>query len=109
MGDHIPDTSHAMRLLHMLLPSWDGVCQVLQATQPTTAKVKDCLLAEEEARHTTMAFANSGTASALATALHDPNSRAYLQVLVSTQFGNVLLNPDTNISQPGNAQGKRQQ
>jgi hypothetical protein len=41
MGDIISDTSHALRLLRFLPPSWDGVCQVLWASQLMVAKVKD--------------------------------------------------------------------
>jgi hypothetical protein len=29
MGDKIPDTSHALHLLHHLPSTWDGICQVL--------------------------------------------------------------------------------
>jgi transposase InsO family protein len=94
MGDAISDTSHALRLLRFLPPSWDGVCQVLRASQPTVAKVKDRLLAEEEARKTAMAFANAGTASALLSVLH-PQQIAGLQALMTTQFGRVTLNDAT--------------
>jgi gag-polypeptide of LTR copia-type len=93
MGDVIPDTSHAMRLLRHLPPSWDGVCQVLRASQPTVTKVKDRLLAEEQARKTQLAFTNAGNAQAL-TAVTDPAvALANLQALISSQFGSILLNP----------------
>jgi hypothetical protein len=67
MGNVISETSHVLRLLRFLPLSWDGVCQVLQASQPTVAKVKDQLLAEEEARKTAMAFANAGLCFAFST------------------------------------------
>jgi hypothetical protein len=92
MGDTISDTSHALRMLRLLPPSWDGVCQVLRASQPTVARVKDRLLAEEEARKTAMAYANAGTATALLSALKDPQQAASIQALISTQFGSILLN-----------------
>jgi hypothetical protein len=111
MGDTINDTSHALRMIRFLPPSWDGVCQVLRATQPTVAKVKDRLLAEEEARKTAMVYANAGTASALLSTINDPRQLAGLQALMTTQFGQILLNdktkPTNNAQQPNDQKRQR--
>jgi hypothetical protein len=93
MDHSISDTSHALRMIRHLPPSWDGICQVLRATQPTVAKVKDRLMAEEQARKTALTYAHSNGASALAAALNDPTAIANLQALISTQFGSILLQP----------------
>jgi hypothetical protein len=104
MGDDISETSHALRMLRLLPPSWDGVCQVLRASQPTISKVKDRLMAEEEARQTALTFANSGSATALQAAMQDSSK---FQAMVSTQFGSVLLHP--NAIQQQNKPKKNQQ
>ena len=96
MGGKIPDTSHTLRLLRHLPPTWDGVCQVPCASQPTVAKVKDRLLAEEQARKTTLTYVNGGTAMALLNFItKDANLSPELQALVMTQFGSMVLNPDS--------------
>jgi hypothetical protein len=114
-GDVISDTTHALRLLRFLPLSWDGVCQVLWASQPTVAKVKDQLLAEEEARKTAVAFANAGMASALLLMLQ-PQQLTGLQALMTTQFGWITLNDTANnhnsgqgANQKANGQVREQQ
>jgi transposase InsO family protein len=109
MGDKIPDTSHAMRLIRLLPPSWEGLCVVLRGSMPTVARVKASLLAEEESRKTVLSYAYAGSATALLSALPNPQSlptpptaalhatpdpqlMANLQALITTQFGSLLLN-----------------
>jgi len=107
MGDKITDTSHALRLICLLPPSWEGVCQVLHATAPTVSRVKDRLMAEEQARKTASGFANSGGASALAAALQDPNMLANLNALITTHFGSVQLKPGVPSLPGGSTRSKR--
>ena len=93
MGETISDTSHAMRIIRSLPPSWDGLAQILRATAPTTKRVKERILAEEQARKTSMTFANS---HALAAKLQNPQTIANLQALITSQFGTILLGPNAN-------------
>ena len=61
-------------------------------------KVQDRLLAKEQARKTQEAFTNAGNAQALTAALSktlNPNVLASFQVLITTQFGSLSLNPST--------------
>jgi hypothetical protein len=103
MGDEISDLSHALRLIRLLPPTWEAVGQVLRANEPTVAKVKDRLLAEEQYRKTSITFANAGNASALLASIPDPATRSQLQALLATQFGSVLLNPGHAMNSPGTA------
>ena len=96
MGETISDTSHAMRIIRSLPPSWDGLAQILRATAPTTKRVKERILAEEQARRTSITFANSGNAQALAANLQNPQAIANLQALITSQFGTILLGPHAN-------------
>jgi hypothetical protein len=117
MGDDISDTSHAMRMLRLLPPSWEGLGTLLRGSTPTVARVKDRLLAEEESRKTALTYANSGSATALLSSVPSfgnptappvtaqvPESQllANLQALITTQFGSLLLNGANN----SNGQGK---
>jgi hypothetical protein len=109
MGDQISDTSHALRLLRHLPSSWEGVCQVLRASQPTVTKVKDRLLAEEQARKTQEAFINAGNAQALTAALTqnlDPAAATAFQALITTQFGSLSLNPSATSQTQGSGPSK---
>jgi hypothetical protein len=49
----------------------------MHASQPTVAKVKDWLLAEEEARK--MAYSNAGATNTLPPTFKDPCQLTYLQ------------------------------
>src|ERR1700744_2552763 len=92
MGDAIPETSHAIRMLRLLPPSWDGVAQVLRTTQPTIKRVKDRLLAEEQARKTAAALTSCSSASALMSTLRDPSALVNVKALLASPFGTLLMN-----------------
>jgi hypothetical protein len=64
MGDKIEDTSHALRMIRLLPPSWDGVCQVLRAIgDPSIQKFKDRLMAEEQSRQSILNFGSQPQSS----------------------------------------------
>ena len=102
MGDKISDTSHALRMLHLLPASWDGVCSILWASKPTVSAVKDRLIAEEEVRKTVLAYMNAGTAMALTSGLRDSNFRVNLEAFITTQFGSIQLTDMKNNSDLNN-------